>query len=85
LFHEREPVKAAVLSIVAILLAVGSGTAASAPPSSDLNLVIQDSCVTCHNETTLLGNLSLEGFDVAKAAGWSSTTSSRRTPSTSSR
>jgi hypothetical protein len=67
LFHEREPVKAAVLSIVAILLAVGSGTAASAPPSSDLNLVIQDSCVTCHNETTLLGNLSLEGFDVAKA------------------
>ena len=56
--------KAPVLSI---LLAVGSGSARAASPSADLNLVIQETCVTCHNETTLLGNLSLEAFDVAKA------------------
>ena len=56
--------KAPVLSI---LLAVGSGSARAASPSADLNLVIQETCVTCHNETTLLGNLSLEAFDVGKA------------------
>jgi hypothetical protein len=64
LFGEVGPVKAPVLSI---LLAVGSGSARAASPSADLNLVIQETCVTCHNETTLLGNLSLEAFDVAKA------------------
>ncbi len=54
-------------SVLAILLAVGSRLAAAAPPSSDLNLVIQDTCVVCHNDQTLLGNLSLESFDVARA------------------
>ena len=59
---------AAVATLVlSILLAVGSLPAAPAPVESDLNLVIQDSCVTCHNEATLLGNLSLEAFDVAHA------------------
>jgi len=53
--------------VLLILLAAGSGAAAAAPRSPDLNLVIEDSCVVCHNETTLLGNLSLEAFDVAEA------------------
>jgi hypothetical protein len=34
---------------------------------SDPNLVIEDTCVVCHNDATLLGNLSLEHFDAAKA------------------
>ena len=34
---------------------------------ADLNAVIQEYCVTCHNDSTLLGNLSLETFDVAAA------------------
>ena len=35
---------------------------------SELNEVIQDTCVTCHNDITLLGNLSLAEFDVSAAA-----------------
>jgi Protein of unknown function (DUF1592)/Protein of unknown function (DUF1588)/Protein of unknown function (DUF1585)/Protein of unknown function (DUF1595)/Protein of unknown function (DUF1587) len=34
---------------------------------SDLNPLVQDFCVTCHNDATLMGNLSLETFDVARA------------------
>ncbi len=34
---------------------------------ADLNPVIEQYCVGCHNEVTLLGNLSLETFDVAAA------------------
>ena len=35
---------------------------------SELNEIIQDTCVTCHNDITLLGNLSLAEFDVSAAA-----------------
>jgi hypothetical protein len=38
---------------------------ASAP--ADLNPVLEEFCVTCHNEATLSGNLSLETFDVSLA------------------
>lgn len=34
----------------------------------DLNGVIEASCVRCHSERRMTGNLSLEGFDVANAA-----------------
>ena len=34
---------------------------------SDLNPLVQDFCVTCHNDVTLMGNLSLETFDLARA------------------
>ncbi len=60
----KAPVSILVLSI---LLAAGTGLASAAPPESDGNLVIQDICVVCHNDTTLLGNLSLESFDASKA------------------
>ncbi len=35
--------------------------------SEDLNRVVEDSCVVCHNDATLSGNLSLETFDVSRA------------------
>ena len=35
--------------------------------TAELNDVIEDYCVRCHNERRMLGNLSLEGFDVAAA------------------
>jgi hypothetical protein len=34
---------------------------------ADLDAVLQEYCVTCHNEVTLSGNLSLETFDVLRA------------------
>ncbi len=52
---------------LSILAAVRSFSAEAAPRSSDLNLVIEDTCVVCHNDTTLIGNLSLESFDVSQA------------------
>jgi hypothetical protein len=33
-----------------------------------LTQVVQRTCVTCHNDVALTGNLSLQGFDVAAAA-----------------
>ncbi len=36
-------------------------------PPADLNPVVQDYCVTCHNDVTLSGNLSLETLDVSRA------------------
>jgi len=53
--------------VLSILLAAGSRPAAAAPRSPDLNLAIEDSCVVCHNDTMLVGNLSLEAFDAARA------------------
>ncbi|HSF15689.1 MAG TPA: DUF1592 domain-containing protein [Vicinamibacteria bacterium] len=59
--------------VIAVLLArstfAGQGAALTKPmrPDADPNRVIQDVCVTCHNATTLLGNLSLEDFDVYAA------------------
>lgn len=57
-------------AFLGIWLALGSqttGTGATPALPADLNPVIQEYCVTCHNDTTLLGNLSLETFDVAAA------------------
>jgi len=53
----------------ALFLALSSyaGSALSATSRPDPNLLIQDTCVVCHNDATLLGNLSLETFDAAKA------------------
>ena len=39
----------------------------TAPPAAELNEVIEEYCVRCHNERRLRGNLSLEGFDVEAA------------------
>ena len=43
---------------------------AAAPeiPSEALTKVVQQYCVACHNNQLLTGNLSLQGFDVAKVA-----------------
>ena len=38
-----------------------------AVPAAELNEVIGEYCLRCHNERRLSGNLSLEGFDVASA------------------
>ena len=45
--------------------AKAAGPVARAP--ADLNPLIQDYCTGCHNDATLLGNLSLDTFDVAEA------------------
>jgi Protein of unknown function (DUF1592)/Protein of unknown function (DUF1588)/Protein of unknown function (DUF1585)/Protein of unknown function (DUF1595)/Protein of unknown function (DUF1587) len=61
--------RAALLGFWLVVASQSSGNAAvraRAAPAL-LNGVVQDSCVTCHNDTTLLGNLSLESFDVARA------------------
>ncbi len=49
----------------AVLLALCATSGRS--HASDLNAVLQEYCITCHNDTTLLGNLSLESFDVVRA------------------
>jgi len=68
--------RAAGAAFLGFWLAVGSQSSrvgAALPPEppltppADLNPVVQDSCVTCHNDATLMGNLSLETFDVARA------------------
>ncbi len=38
------------------------------PPAAPLAEVVERYCTRCHNERSLRGNLSLEGFDVARAA-----------------
>ena len=40
---------------------------AQAPPATDPNQVVRRTCVTCHNDRSLRGNLSLEHFDVTAA------------------
>src|SRR5262245_17594152 len=52
--------------IVAIprLLAAWGGIEAG---ESDPNALVQETCVGCHNDAALIGNLSLETFDVAHA------------------
>ncbi len=59
-----------VICAIPVLLSAWVFCAWAAPetPAVDLNGIIQDNCVTCHNDVTLLGNLSLEQFDVAAAA-----------------
>ena len=59
-----------VICATSVLLSAVVFCAWAAPetPAVDLNGIIQDNCVTCHNDVTLLGNLSLEQFDVAAAA-----------------
>jgi hypothetical protein len=54
------------LSILAfsVLLA---GTGVLEPSESDSSLLIEETCVGCHNDAALIGNLSLETFDVAHA------------------
>ncbi len=52
------------------LSAFAAPTPAKPPAASfsELNDVVQATCTACHNDTTLLGNLSLDDFDVAAAA-----------------
>ncbi|HXV63356.1 MAG TPA: DUF1592 domain-containing protein [Vicinamibacteria bacterium] len=49
--------------------AVTAPQAPEASPASleELNFVVQDYCLVCHNDTALTGGLTLEGFDVARA------------------
>ncbi len=64
-----------VIFAIPVLLSswVFSAWAAPETPAVDLNGIIQDNCVTCHNDVTLLGNLSLELFDVTAAAAHAET------------
>ena len=39
----------------------------------ELNEVVEDYCVRCHNPRRLTGNLSLQDYDVARAAEWPET------------
>jgi len=58
----------AAVGPTADLLAVAHAVTATAPPApAELNPVIGQYCVRCHNDQTLRGNLSLETFDVATA------------------
>ena len=41
---------------------------AQAPAATDPNQVVRRTCVTCHNDQSLRGNLSLEQFDVTAAS-----------------
>ena len=64
-----------VICAIPVLLSswVFSALAAPETPAVDLNGIIQDNCVTCHNDVTLLGKLSLELFDVTAAAAHAET------------
>ncbi|MGH9336190.1 MAG: DUF1587 domain-containing protein, partial [Vicinamibacteria bacterium] len=60
--------RAARAAFLGIGLALGSlSSSLAAAPWTELNPVIEDHCVTCHNDVTLSGNLSLETFDVSRA------------------
>ena len=59
------PVQAKVVGF-SLASAVPASLHAASPPA-ELNPVVQQYCVGCHNDITLLGNLSLEAFDVAAA------------------
>ena len=63
---------ALTIVLAGLLTLIGHTSAGSAPARTlspaDLNGVVQDTCVTCHNDLTLLGNLSLERFEVGSAA-----------------
>ena len=76
LLQDRPPVTGKlVICAIPVLLGTGVFCAWAAPetPAVDLNGIIQDNCVTCHNDVTLLGNLSLELFDVTVAAAHAET------------
>ena len=45
----------------------GEAISFTAAPAADLNEVLEEYCVRCHNENRLSGSLSLEGFDVETA------------------
>lgn len=62
----RATVVAAALSSVSISPAFARP--AEEAGVAELNNVVQGTCTACHNDTTLLGNLSLDDFDVAEAA-----------------
>lgn len=48
--------------------ASGTGPASPSVTAADLTKVVRGTCVMCHNKQLMTGNLSLEDFDVAKAA-----------------
>jgi hypothetical protein len=77
-------------AVAALALGAGwdRGHATDASPGSDetpahapnavstveLNEVVEDYCVRCHNPRRLTGNLSLQDYDVGRAADWPETT-----------
>jgi hypothetical protein len=58
---DRMPVDAKIAE------AVPADVRVSNMSSDDLNEVVEQTCVRCHSERRMTGNLSLEGFDVATA------------------
>ncbi len=65
--------RAAFLGPWVALSSLALSAVAAAQPPSELNPILQRYCVGCHNDVTLLGNLSLETFDVAAAASHAET------------
>ena len=66
----------AVAAMAAETVLAGSAPPGAAPrlaqavqADADSNLVVRRTCVACHNDQSLRGNLSLEHFDVTDAAG----------------
>ena len=66
----------AVAAMAAETVLAGSAPPGAAPrlaqavqTDADSNLVVRRTCVACHNDQSLRGNLSLEHFDVTDAAG----------------
>ncbi len=54
----------------------GRGAVVGPPPeipADSLTYVVQQYCVSCHNDTRLRGNLTLSDFEVERAAEWAET------------
>ncbi len=60
-------IRAGRAAFLVFWLVFRSQDASTSESPPDLNPVVQEFCLTCHNDVTLSGNLSLETFDVARA------------------
>ncbi len=50
-----------------VRLSTDPAHAADAPPAVDANALVERTCVRCHSDSRLRGNLSLESFDIESA------------------
>ena len=59
---------AARLGAATFFVTLASSVAASPNESTEAaQALLEDTCLVCHNDTTLLGNMSLDAFNVAAA------------------
>jgi hypothetical protein len=57
-------IRPATVGVAAFFLAA-AGLALAASPLDSAKAVVEESCQLCHNDVSLSGNMSLDGFDVA--------------------